>query len=171
MQARVQRVRARDRSNLYRRYPGPRAGDSPADVRFANDVADISGQLIGTGRTSAAREKASETPMITMSRTLLARKQSLGSQVIDNTVSSVGWCRLMTRLLAARQDEHTQRGHNMRLGVIKTPLQTTEPCSQANPAVTGSSCAFCLCLASYSLEAKPFMIGLKWLFKTSSAVG
>ena len=79
---------------------------------------------------------------MTISRMLLARKQSLGSHVMDKTVPSVGWRRLITRLLAARQEEQTQRGHNMRFGVINIPLQATEPCSHARPAVTGSGCDF-----------------------------
>jgi hypothetical protein len=120
------------------------AGAALADEgdRFVNDVAEASGHAIGMGLIPAACAKLDETPMMTMSRMLLARKQSLGSHVMDKTVPSVGWRRLITRLLAARQDEQTQRGHNMRFGVINIPLQATEPCSHARPAVTGSGCDF-----------------------------
>ena len=104
--------------------------------------ADDCGHAMGTEVTPAASANLGDTPMMTMSRMLLARKQSLGSHVMDKTVPSVGWRRLITRLLAARQDEQTQRGHNMRFGVINIPLQATEPCSHARPAVTGSGCDF-----------------------------
>ncbi len=76
--------------------------------------------------------------MMTMSRMLLARKQSLGSHVTDSTVLSVAWRRFTTRLEAACHEEQTHRWHNMRFGVINTPVQRLEPCSQARPAVTSA---------------------------------
>lgn len=78
--------------------------------------------------------------MMTMSRMLLARKQSLGSQVMDRTVLSVACRRLITRLVASCQEEQTHRGQSMRFGVIKMPLQIVEPCSHAIPDKTGSEC-------------------------------
>ena len=126
-------------TNLYSRYPGPRAGGLTACLLV--NVEDFScGHAIGTGVMPAASENFGDTPIMTMSRMLLARKQSLGSQVMDRTVLSVACRRLITRLVASCHEEQTQRGQSMRFGVIKIPLQMLEPCSHAIPDKTGSGC-------------------------------
>ena len=100
--------------------------------------ADDCGHAMGTEVTPAASANLGDTPMMTMSRMLLARKQSLGSHVTDSTVLSVAWRRFTTRLEAACHEEQTHRGHNMRFGVINTPVHRLDPCSQARPAVTSA---------------------------------
>ncbi len=107
---------------------------------LVNDDDFSCGHAMGTGVMPAASENFGDTPMMTMSRMLLARKQSLGSQVMDRTVLSVACRRLITRLVASCQEEQTQRGQSMRFGVIKMPLQIVEPCSHAIPDKTGSEC-------------------------------
>jgi hypothetical protein len=98
-----------------------------------------SGHAIGIGVMPAACENLADTPIMTMSRTLLARKQSPGSHVIDRTVLSVAWRRLITKLLAACHEEQTHLGHNILFGVIKMPLHMLDPCSHARLDVTASA--------------------------------
>jgi hypothetical protein len=106
--------------------------------RLVEDDAAVFGQAIGTGTTPAASENAGETPMITMSRMLLARKQSLGSQVMETTELSEARCRFTTKLVAACHEEQTILGHSIRFGVINTPLHIFLPCSHTRPEVIGS---------------------------------
>ncbi len=127
-------------ANLYSRYPGPSAGGGGTEDRLVKGDLDSEGHAIGTGIMPAASENLGETPKMTISRMLLARKQSLGSQVIDRTVLSAGRRRLITRLLAVCHEAQTQRGQIILFGVMKTPLQTFEPCSQARLDRTGSDC-------------------------------
>ncbi len=102
----------------------------------------------------AASENLAETPKMTKSSALLARKQSAGSLVIDRTVLSVAWRRLMTRLVAACQEEQTHRGHSILLGVMKMPVHWLEPCSHARLDVTASVCALIFLTAICFLDGE-----------------
>ena len=128
-----------------------------------DDLAD-SGHAIGIGVMPAACENLADTPIMTMSRTLLARKQSPGSHVIDRTVLSVVWRRLITKLLAACHEEHTHLGHNILLGVMKMPLHMLDPCSHARLDVTASACALLSGTELCFLEGRAAMC-IKLLFR------